>query len=272
MFSSLNTAVSGLSYFQNQLETVGNDIANSNTNGYKSTRVEAADSFSQYLANGSPGGASTQIGTGVSTSAVSTNFLEGTIANTGVPTDLAVDGQGFFVVKDSVSGSSYATRDGEFKTDSAGYLTNSSGLRVQGNTTPGAGTATIGDIQIVPPAGVTMKSYAIGTDGSVQVTGTDDKTYTVGQVLVQNYTNLNALTKVGGNLYGNLNGAGPLAQMTAPGSQGTGALRVQALEESNVDLAQEMTSLITMQRGYQANARVVTTTNDILQEVVNLKQ
>ncbi len=270
MFSSLDTAVSGLSYFQNQLETVGNDIANSNTNGYKSARVEATDNFSQYLANGGPTGSSTQIGTGVSTSAVTTNYTEGTISNTGVATDLAIDGQGFFVVKDSNSGASYATRDGEFKVDSSDYLVNSAGLRVQGYND--SALSNIGDIKIAPPAGVTMKSYSIGTDGVVSLLGTDNNVYKIGQVLAQNVTNPDALNKVGGNLYSNIAAAGPLAQLTPPGAQGTGSLRVQALEQSNVDLAQEMTSLITMQRGYQANARVVTTTNDILQEVVNLKQ
>ncbi len=130
MIGSLQTGVSGLQQFQEDLQVIGNNIANVNTVGYKSTSMDFEDQLSQSLAGGS--GNSMQIGEGVATGAIDSDFSQGTINTTGATTNLAINGNGFFLVTDPSSGLTYATRDGEFNTDANGYLVNANGDRVQG--------------------------------------------------------------------------------------------------------------------------------------------
>src|ERR1039458_3540917 len=128
MLRSLSTAVSGLQQFQEDIDVIGNNIANVNTTGFKSSSVNFEDTFSQAIGAGSP---SNQVGTGVTTGAIQTNFTPGSVSATGVGIDLAISGQGFFVVKDATDSSQYVTRDGTFKLDSNGYLVTNGGQRVQ---------------------------------------------------------------------------------------------------------------------------------------------
>src|SRR5690348_3851468 len=148
MIGSLQTGVSGLQQFQEDLEVIGNNIANVNTTGYKSTTMQFADTFSQSFGD-TGGGSSRQIGTGVSSSSIDSEFTQGAINSTGTRTNLAISGNGFFVVKDPTSSVSYVTRDGTFKLDNNGYLVTSGGNRVQGytGTAPFSSSSTIGDLQ-----------------------------------------------------------------------------------------------------------------------------
>jgi flagellar hook protein FlgE len=272
MLRSLNTAVSGLQQFQEDIDVIGNNIANVNTTGYKQSRVDFEDTFSQAL-----GSSNNQVGTGVTTAAIQVNFTQGTPSNTGVGSDMAISGQGFFVVHNVASGAEYVTRAGDFHLDSAGYLITTGGLRVQGyNDT---GLATIGDLQIdatgapaTAAAGATVKSWAVDASGKLTVTLSDNTSFVRGQVLLQNYSNPSALTREGANLYSAGAAAGPLAQPTPPETAGLGKILSGALEMSNVDLTVEMANLITAQRAFQANARVITTSDEILQEVTGLKR
>src|SRR5262245_21761123 len=115
MIGSFQTGVSGLQNFQQDLEVIGNNIANVNTVGFKSARVDFEDQFSQSL-NGA-GNPNMQVSTGVATSAIKSFFGQGVVNNTGSPTDLALSGRGFFVVRDTSSGANMATRDGQFNLD-----------------------------------------------------------------------------------------------------------------------------------------------------------
>jgi flagellar hook protein FlgE len=285
MLRSLDSAVSGLQQFQNELDVIGNNIANANTVGFKSARVDFEDTFSQTLqvasANSSGGGggavANMQIGSGVTTGAITNSFAEGALTSTNVQTDLAINGDGFFEVRDSSSGEQYATRAGDFKVDSSGYLVSNNGYRVQGFSD--AGLATRGDIKIDitgAPSGAsptaTVKDFSVGNDGKINLTLSDGTTFVRGQVLLQNFSNPQALLKRGSNLYSGMSAAGPLAQSAAPSSSGLGELKSSMLEQSNVDLTVEFTNLITTQRAFQANARVVTTSDEVLQELVGLKR
>src|SRR5580765_87325 len=152
MLRSLSTGVTGIQQFQEEMDVISNNIANVNTPGYKSARVDFADAFSQTL-RGSSGASGTagatpaiQVGSGVTPSGINNNFSQGSLSSTGYQTDLAINGEGFFTVKDPVTNAQYVTRAGDFKLDSNGYLTTNAGLRVQGFTD---GTlATIGDIKI----------------------------------------------------------------------------------------------------------------------------
>lgn len=304
--------------FQERMDVIGNNVANVNTTGFKSTRVDFAEAFNQQLgadASGTP----MQVGTGVGTSAITSSYLQGGLTRTGSDTDLAITGNGFFAVRDTLNNVQYVTRDGSFHLDSDGYLLNSAGMRVQGFSDPGL--ATRGDIKVdmanvkvdritaaqatvtaaeaalaaVDPAdtaavatatqaleaanaGLTtaqslaITRYSIDAEGKVNVRFNDGTQFVRGQVLMQNFQNPQALVKEGNNLYSGLAQAGALSQIEAPGTNGLGTIVAGALEMSNVDLANEFSSLITTQRAFQASARIITTSDDILQELVNLKR
>jgi flagellar hook protein FlgE len=269
MLIALDSGVSALDQFQESLNVIGNNIANVDTVGYKSATVDFADAFSQTLGNNSSG--SMQVGTGVLTSAINNQFTQGSVSSTGVQTDMAVNGNGFFLVKDPTTGAQYVTRDGEFTVDTNGYLVTSTGMRVQGYSD--TGLTTVGDIKVDNNGSASaVQSYNFSSDGTLTVELADGTSLTRGQVLLQNFTNPQQLVKVGNNLFSGLASAGPLSAPTAPGSNGIGGLVTGALEMSNVDLAGQLTSLITTQRAYEANTKVITTSDEILQDLVNLKR
>jgi flagellar hook protein FlgE len=281
MLGSLNSGVSGLRQFQNEMDVIGNNIANSNTIGYKSARADFADALSQTLQSPGTDTPGMQVGSGVTTAAVKTLFDQGSLTRTGVDTDLAVNGDGFFEVKDKVNNQLYVTRAGDFRVDNSGYLVTNSGLRVQGFSD--AGLTTQGDILIdgtgrpaTSSPTATVQGFSIDQSGQVTVRLSDNTQFVRGQVLLQKFQNPEALVKEGNNLFSNISGAGPLGGSTptpaAPGTNGLGQIQSGTLELSNVDLTNEFANLITTQRGFQASARVVTTSDEILQELVNLKR
>jgi flagellar hook protein FlgE len=279
MVRSLTSGISGLQQSQVRMDVISNNIANVNTTAFKYGRVEFADSFSQTLQGSSASTGTTsgtdamQIGSGVATSAIQNVYTQGSISRTGFETDLAISGEGYFVVKNPQTGTEYATRAGDFRLDSNGYLVTSTGLRVQGYSDGGT---TMGDIKI-DCTGATdptakMESFTIDKSGVVTVKPEGEDSFTRGQVLLQRFSDEQALMKEGDNLYSGLSLAGPLSQSSAPNTSGLGYLQSGALELSNVDLATEFTSMITTQRGFQASSRVITTTDEMLQELVNLKR
>ncbi len=286
MLRSLNTAVSGLRQFQDEMDVIGNNIANVNTTGYKAARVQFEDTFSQTLRGSSPalGNHSSvtamQVGSGVAIGSIQNLHTQGAINRTGVDTDLAISGNGFFVVRDTVSGAQFATRAGEFRTDESGYLVNPAGLRVQGYAD--SGLSTLGDIKIdgdgrpsTASPTAALVNFSIDSEGRVNVKLSDGTQYVRGRILLQHFRDTSVLTKEGGSLYSGLNIAGPLDWASTPGvpgANGVGRIQAGAIEMSNVDLANEFTTLITTQRAYQASARMITTSDDMLQEVVNLKR
>jgi flagellar hook protein FlgE len=277
MVRSLNAGVSGLEQFQQEMDVIGNNIANVNTTGFKAGRVEFADAFSQTVAEptaGSSTSASTagiQVGSGVTTTAIQNLFTPGTIARTNQPTDLAIAGEGFFLVRDPLTSKEYLTRAGNFQLDDQKHLVTTTGLRVQGYSDPGL--STVGDLTIDTtgaPATATLDSWSIDAAGKIQLHLSDKTDFVRGQVLLQSVTAPQMLTKEGNNLYSGFASAGPLAAPAAPGSAGLGRLQGSALELSNVDLANEFAGLITTQRAFQASSRIITSTDLLLQEVVNL--
>jgi flagellar hook protein FlgE len=268
MLGSLNSGVSGLRQFQTEMDIIGNNIANSNTVAFKSARADFADMLSQTLeAPTAEGGtAAIQVGSGVTTAAVRNLYEQGSLAKTNVETDLAISGEGFFVVKNTADGEQFATRAGDFRLDASGYLITNGGLRVQGFSD---GTRTTrGDIQIDGtgrPASssptATVKGFSFDANGQITVQLSDNTQFVRGQILLQRFQNPQASA-------GPLGGAAPQAE--APGSNGLGKIQARTLEMSNVDLTQEFANLITTQRGFQATARVITTSDELLQELVNL--
>lgn len=277
MLRSLNSGFSGLKQFQSELDVIGNNISNSNTVGYKSARADFADAFSQTLKVAGAGGVlGAQVGSGVSTSGVTNQFIQGSLSRTGVSSDVGIEGEGFFVVRDTVSGAEFVTRAGDFRFDKEGYLITNKGLRVQGYAD--SGLSTRGDVQMDGtgrPAdfdpNATVLGYSIDNQGRINVKLSDGKEFVRSQILLQTFRDPQALSKQGDNLYSASAAAGALDAPASPGTNGTGKVIAGALELSNVDLTQEFSSLITTQRGFQASARIITTSDELLQELVNLK-
>jgi len=279
MIGSLQTGISGLDQFQQDLEVIGNNIANVNTTGFKSARMDFQDTFSQSLLKSIP----SQIGTGVATGGIDTMFTQGTINGTGVATDLAIQGPGFFVVKNTSTGQNFVTRDGTFQVDANGYLVTNQQYRVQGYSGAGPYTSAspVGDLQITAGSAITalgdttvpaptLAQFSIDSAGQINATLSDNKAGVIGQVVLQNFAAPQHLIKDGGNLYTFDATAGSLGT-GAPSTSGMGTIQAQALESSNVDLAAEMAALITAQRAFEANAKVITTSDEVLQAVNNLK-
>lgn len=283
----MGSGVSALRTFMKGLEVIGDNIANVNTTSYKASGAQYADSFSNILQRSSPTNASTGnnptigIGTGVQLTGIKTNFNQGSLAGTGKSTDLGISGNGFFHVRNAVDNTEYATRAGDFRWDDQGFLVTSQGYRVQGAT--GAGLGTVGDIQLgTPPAGAQRQSVTVDKVGNVVEFYSDGTSATNNQVLLQNFNDPLALVREGNNLYSGLLAAGaigapsgssaldPLAN--APGATGLGSIQAGTLELSNVDLTDEFANLITTQRSFQAGSRLVTVSDTVLEDIVNLKQ
>jgi flagellar hook protein FlgE len=284
MIGSLQTGVSGLQRFQEDLEVIGNNIANVNTTGYKSASMQFADTFSQTFGNNGSG-STMQIGTGVASSSVDSEFTQGDFNTTGIPTNLAINGEGFFIVKDSANGVNFATRDGGFKRSDDGFLVSTTGYRVQGYTGPAPYTSSspIGDLQISDASAIaalnnttdpapTLSDWSIDSKGQINASLSDGSTGVIGQVVLQNFSNPQALQKQGNNLFFYTAAAGPMTAPLAPTTAGLGLIKAGSLESSNVDLASQMAAMITAQRAFEANAKIVTTSDEVLQTLVNLKR
>ncbi|HEY3757018.1 MAG TPA: flagellar hook basal-body protein [Opitutaceae bacterium] len=272
LLGTLSSSVSALDSFTQGLDTVGNNIANINTTAFKGSDVSFADTYSNL---------------GTQVASTTSNFSQGSLQTTGVTTDLGISGNGYFEVRTPPNAQNstvnyYATRDGQFTFDSNGWLVNQQGYRVVGltggsaTTTP-AGTLSNVGIQLPTVNGKTTSSVAIDTSGQVNVTYSDGSTATVGQVLLQGFSDQSQLQSVGDNLYVNMDAAGPttptqaMTVANAPGGGGLGTIQAGTLEQSNVDLTQEFSSMITLQRAFEANARMITISDTILEDVVNMK-
>jgi flagellar hook protein FlgE len=245
--------------------------------------MQFADTFSQTVGNS--GGGVMQVGSGVGTASIDSEFTQGPINPTGIKTNMAISGNGFFVVKDPSSGASFVTRDGGFKLDSSGYVINNLGYRVQGytGTAPYTSASSIGDLQINDSAAIaalndtttpapTIVDYKIDSSGQINATLSDGANGVIGQVVLQNFKNPQALSKQGNNLFTYTSAAGPLTAPGAPTSAGLGLIQAGSLESSNVDLAAQMAALITAQRAFEANAKIITTSDEVMQSLVNLKR
>ncbi len=292
MMQGMLAAVSGLKAHEEMLNVVADNIANVNTTGFKSSRTSFEDAFAQTLrAAGAPvaagigGTNATQIGLGVQLGGTEANMTEGSIQSTGNPLDCAVQGNGWFAVTPdpAVANSSWVfTRDGDFTTDSSGNLVTRGGQYVVGfavNSGTGALTTTPGTpAKIAIPSGA--QSVAVGANGMVSAI-VNGAQYYCGQIALQTFSNENGLVRQSGNTYVSSTNAGPAGAtgplpngvLNAPqtAAAGTGSLVPGALEMSNVDLAAEFTNMITAERGFQANSRAITTADEMLQELVNLK-
>jgi flagellar hook protein FlgE len=390
MLRSLFSGISGLRAHQTMLDVTGNNIANVNTTGFKSSQAQFSDTLSQLVSAagaaqiGVGGTNPAQIGLGVRTAGISTNFQQGAAQLTNRSTDIMISGDGFFAVR-SGSDTLY-TRAGSFSFDATGQLVTPEGALVQGwaadaagvvdpngplsdlrlpiatlmgaaqttsatvgppptvlnrsidtydasgnavqlniaftrtaagwNLSGAAGSATgtgtltfnadgtldtsgtpnndgtlaVGGITVdltslTGYAGITsvesvsqdgraagtLQSFTIGADGTLLGSFSNGLKQPIGRIALAAFSNPGGLEKAGSSTYRTTVNSGA-AQVGSAGSNGRGTLTGGALEMSNVDLSAEFTNLIIAQRGFQANARVITTSDEVLQELVNLKR
>ena len=406
MLRSLFSGITGLRQHQTLMDVVGNNIANVNTVGYKSSTAVFEDTLSQMMRsagapnNGLGGVNPAQVGLGAQLGAISTNFAQGSAQNTGRATDLMIQGDGFFVLKNG--GNEVYSRAGSFTFDTTGKLVNPEGMRVQGwtgaagtvntNAAPGdivlpagtlippkASSSVVVDGNIAPDANATtdvltlgqtvydasgaahpltitltgdgagnytvtvadandpnaafvdggatlafdpntgaltgtpvqdtvtlpdgttqvvidfstmtryggpksanvksadgypagsLQGFQISGDGSVIGVFSNDQKLLMAKVALAGFNNPMGLEKSGNSTYRSTTNSGN-PQINAPGTGGVGRLLGATVEMSNVDLAQEFTNLIIAQRGFQANSRVITTSDQMLQDLVDIKR
>jgi flagellar hook protein FlgE len=280
LIGTLGSGVSALRTFMKGLEVIGNNIANVNTTGFKSSEAKYSDSFSNILERSSPSTATSSntqgvaVGTGVRLAGVNSNFTQGALQTTGQSTDLGISGNGFFIVRNPTDGALYATRAGDFRIDSSGYLVTARGFRVQGDQ-----GGSIADVQVglSIPAGTDLQSFSIDSLGNVVEFYSDGTSATNNQILLQKFNDPGALTKQGDNLYAGFGAAGPAtatlsAATNGPGTNGFGTIQSGTIELSNVDLTDQFANLITTQRSFQAGSRLITVSDSVLEDIVNLKQ
>ncbi|GAK07532.1 flagellar basal body rod protein FlgG [Geomicrobium sp. JCM 19038] len=266
MIRSMYSGITGLQNHQQKLDVIGNNIANVNTYGFKKGRYTFEDMLSQQVQGASAGTGDLggtnprQIGLGSSTGSITNIHTQGALQPTGRELDLGIAGDGYFRVSDGGTPAEvFYTRAGDFYRDNNGDIVNSNGyylLNTSGNR-----------INIPTDA----EGFSIGADGTVTIVGgTDAEEH---QISLATFPNPEGLEKVGGNLYRTTDNSGVENPVNGgvPGEGGRGQIAAGTLEMSNVDLSEEFVEMITAQRGLQANTRIITTSDEVLQELLNLK-
>jgi flagellar hook protein FlgE len=275
MIPSLYSAVSALQNHQKMMSVVANNLSNVNTMGFKYSRSIFADTLSQTLIEPSEaiegisaGSNGVQIGLGSQLNAITPVFTQGSLQATNLPTDIAIEGEGFIVVQDPATEQIFYTRAGALQFNSENLLITSGGMLVQGDIAGGS------TLEVPNDPDNPMVSFSISPSGNIVAllqdgTVVDD----IGQIALQRFTNPQALKKVGQNMYIETPAAGAALSDTVPaGTGGLGYIRAGFLEMSNVDMGSEFSEMIRAQRGLQANTRVITSSDEILQEIINLKR
>ena len=260
MLRSLWISKTGMEAQQLQLDNISHNLANVATNGYKKSHAVFEDLIYQNLRqSGSASSDQTQlptglqVGLGVRPVATARDFTQGSLQQTGNNLDVAISGNGFLQVT-LPDGTTGYTRDGDMKMDANGQLVTNNGYVVQPGIT-------------IPP---TAQSISIGADGTVSVTlpGTATPS-TLGQLQLANFANPGGLDPKGGNLYAETAASGtPTAAV--PGTNGLGTLRQGFVETSNVNVVEELVSMISTQRAYELNSKAIQTSDQMLQRLGQL--
>ncbi len=245
---------------QLNLDTISNNIANLNTTGFKKSKIEFQDMvYQQHRPVGADAGGGNhvptgiEVGTGSRVVATSKVFTQGQLTQTGEKLDVAIEGDGFFEVQ-RPDGSLAYTRDGAFKVNADGILTNGDGLQILSGFQP-------------LPAGATGISIA-GTGEVTVQTATGDQTFRIELV---RFNNPSGLQSLGRNLYAETEASGQ-PELGDPGENGFGTLAQGFLETSNVNIVEEMVNMIIAQRAYELNSKSIQASDEMLQRANQLKR
>lgn len=259
MHPALWVSKTGLSAQDTNMATISNNLANVNTTGFKRDRAVFQDLL--YQVNRQPGGLSSQntelpsglqLGTGVRIVGTAKQFSQGNLQVTGQPLDMAVNGRGFFQVL-MPDGTINYTRDGEFQLNSVGDIVNPEGYPIEPN--------------INVPNNATK--VTVGKDGTVTaVVDNQAQPVNLGQIVLVDFVNPQGLQAMGNNLYRETNASGNAVQGQA-GLAGLGTIEQGTTEASNVQVVEELVNMITTQRAYEMNSKVVSATDQMLQFVTN---
>ncbi|MFT9055170.1 MAG: flagellar hook-basal body complex protein [Ethanoligenens sp.] len=334
---ALNSAVTGLRAQQTAMDVIGNNIANVNTAGFKSSRTDFSDLFYQTLQGGTNTTNASEVGYGTKVSGISKDMSTTGYTATGISSNLFISGNGYFIVSNDdgshTAGTSKSdlaantatvndlyTRVGNFKTTADGYLVDASGNYVMGVDAstlqtaaiklhainfvgstfhPSDATGTTGDVTILDPNSTTatdathvkwgssaIQDMTFNQDGTISATingvkGTFEYGTSVGAtgaaatdnmtIGLASFANQDGLTQAGNTSFASSASSGSASYMQPMNNNQT-YLVSGGLEQSNVDLAQEFTNMIVTQRGFQANSRVITVADSLLEEIVNLKR
>ena len=260
MIRSLWIARTGLDAQQTQLDVISNNLANVSTNGFKRQRAVFEDLLYQTLRQ--PGaqqtqqnqiGSGLQMGTGVRPVATERIHSQGSLQNTENSRDLAINGNGFFQIQ-MPDGTTAYSRDGAFQLDN------------QGNVVTASGYPLVDAINIPPDA----LSVTIGKDGVVSVLQPGAVApVQVGQIQLVTFVNEGGLQALGENLFAETQSSGPPA-VNIPGNNGSGVLNQGYVENSNVNVAEELVSMIITQRAYELNSKAVSTSDQMLARLTQL--
>lgn len=261
MLRSLNTAATGMNAQQQNMDVIANNMANINTQGFKKSRAEFEDLMYQTIKEpGAATGANSfsptgvQTGLGVKTAAVKKDFAVGTPKMTNNALDMQIEGNGFFPVETDNGQIAY-TRDGAFKKDSQGRIVDKNGFVLQPEMT-------------IPP---NASGVEVTSKGQVNITLDQNTTpQTIGQIQLVNFVNPAGLKAVGKNLFLPSNSSG-LPQQATPGENALGTIAQGQLENSNVNIVDEMVNMIAAQRAYETNSKVVQAADQMLQNINGLR-
>lgn len=257
MIRSLWISKTGLDAQQMQMDVISNNLANVSTSGFKKSRAIFEDLLYQNIRQvGSQSSQQSQLpsglqlGTGVKPVATERIFTQGNLQQTGNDKDVAIQGQGFFQIL-LPDGTTAYTRDGSFQVDSQGQLVTASGFPVQ------------------PAINVPLnaQSITVGRDGVVSITTPNSTATTqVGQLQLATFINPAGLQAKGENMYVETTASGN-ANINTPGTNGAGLLTQGYVETSNVNVVEELVSMIQTQRAYEINSKAITTSDQMLQKL-----
>jgi flagellar hook protein FlgE len=269
---SFYTSLTGLKNAQTDLNVISNNIANAETTGFKKSDTAFADIVSSSV-YADP---KTTVGIGARVQQVKQNFSLGAIEQTGNALDIAINGDGFFTVVSPISGETSFTRAGSFSVDGNGYMLSPKGARLQVFPVDATGaitsTTTLQDAQIpaTNAAGAEFAGVTVGSSGQVVATYADGTNTTLGVVAMASFIAPTGLKQIGDASW-EATGISGAANYGQPGAGQYGDLLSGSIERSNVDIAEELVSLITAQRNFQANAKAVDTATQISQTIINLR-
>lgn len=262
MIRALRSAASGMFAQQLYIDTIANNLSNVNTTGFKRGRMEFQDLIYQTLRSagtsqeaGAVLPTELQIGHGVRPIAIQKNFEQGSIMPTGNSLDVSIDGDGFFQIA-KPDGTVMYTRDGSFKLSPDGLIVTADGYPLEPSISLPADTANI----------------SIARDGTISVTLIGEtEPETVGQVELVRFINPAGLANFGQNLYRETVASGPPILGT-PGTEGMGQISQGFLEGSNVQVVEEMISMIVAQRAYEVASKAISTAENMLSIANSLKR
>lgn len=260
MLRGMWSAASGMAAQQTQIDIIANNLANVNTISFKKSRAEFQDLMYQTLnqagsrtAEGNEIPTGIQIGMGTMPSGVQKMFMQGDFQETKNELDMVIEGKGFFRVFSN--GEDRYTRAGNFKLDTQGNIVTSSGDQLQ----PGMS---------VPSNTISVNIDKYGTVTAFDPSGTGTN---LGQIELSAFPNPAGLTSLGHNLY-SISDASGQPVTSVPGADGMGTILQGFVEKSNVDVVQEMVSMITAQRAYEINSKAIQTADSMLQTANSLKR